>query len=403
MKKLSFLTSMLMGVLLFASCDTDRDDNPVLDLSKTQAPIKLNIPMFADGFYDLQNTDTIIFTCTAPDYGFPAPVIYALQVSIDPDMSMPTKLTTTYWNNKMNVPGREVAIGVTKQMIDKKGLKEEDFPIDTTVYIRVHAYLDGVEGADTYSNIIKLNKVKTTFALPDVKMPDQLYVMGKFTDNDWSKAVPTVPVNGQPSTHWRIAWIDKYGVLTSPTKSLANYAEDYIDISYASKTAGFDVDENGKITTNNEGWYVMLIDSKSDNEKRTMKLSFSFYEPELYLIGKCIVSSQLGIIDGNGSDPNSCWNETDLRNNFSEHLKFQNPTKLSEKFISPVLLKSSTNEGGPRAYVKIKNYEWWKTEFIINNKEIVYRGNGGELDQVSGKEGQRLYMNFSDDTGEIKK
>jgi hypothetical protein len=72
MKKLNIMASLLMGTLLFAACDADRDDNPVIDLSKPQAPITLNTPTFACGTYDLQNTDTITLTCTAPGYGFPA-------------------------------------------------------------------------------------------------------------------------------------------------------------------------------------------------------------------------------------------------------------------------------------------------------------------------------------------
>ena len=401
MKKLSILTSLLMGVLFFASCDADRDDNPVLDLTKTQEPIKLNTPTFADGFYDLQNTDTMTFACTAPDYGFPATVTYAIELSIDEDMSKPTKLTTTYWGNRMKVPGREVAIGVTKQMMDKMGKKREDFPVETAAYIRIHAYIDGVNGTETYSNVVKLNKVKTRFALPDVEMPEQLYVMGNFTNNDWEQAVHTVPVNGQPSAHWRIAWFDKDGVWTSPVIGPANYADDYIDVSYACKTSGFNVDENGKITTNDAGWYVMLIESKSDNDKRTMKLSFSFFTPELYLIGKRIINSEIDpkIVDGDGE--NGCWNEKDLRNKFSQYVKFENPTKMTGEFVSPELTNYD-KDGGPRAYVKIKEYEWWKTEFIVNKKEIVYRGNGGELEQVAGSIGQKVYLNFSDDTGDIK-
>ena len=82
MKKLSIFSALLVGAFLFAACDADRDDNPVLDLTKTQDPITMNTPTFAGGFYDLQNTDTIFFACTAPNYGFPATVTYALEVSI---------------------------------------------------------------------------------------------------------------------------------------------------------------------------------------------------------------------------------------------------------------------------------------------------------------------------------
>ena len=66
MKKLNIMALLLMGALLFTACDADRDDNPVIDLSKPQAPITLNTPIFAGGTYDLENTDSVLLTCTAP-------------------------------------------------------------------------------------------------------------------------------------------------------------------------------------------------------------------------------------------------------------------------------------------------------------------------------------------------
>ena len=77
MKKLNIFAALLVGALLFTACDADRDDNPVIDLTQTQEPITLNMPTFAGATYDLQNTDTIFFACTAPNYGFPATVTYA--------------------------------------------------------------------------------------------------------------------------------------------------------------------------------------------------------------------------------------------------------------------------------------------------------------------------------------
>jgi hypothetical protein len=413
MKKLSIFSALLVGAFLFAACDADRDDNPVLDLTKTQDPITMNTPTFAGGFYDLQNTDTIFFACTAPNYGFPATVTYALQVSIDEDMSNPTRLTTTYSKNGMDVASREVAIGVTKQMMDKKQLKQEDFPVETPIYMRIHAYIDGVEGTDTYSNVVKFNKVKTGFALPDVEMPEQLYVMGDFTENNWEKAVPTTPVNGATSVHWRIAWINKNGIQTSPVKDVPNYADDYITVSYKSKTAGFNVDETGKITADTEGWYTMIIESKCDNDKRTMELTFSFEPAEVWLIGTSIANADAvgkdgtkGIFAQDDAEKGiiaNCWKEKDLRENFTEYVKFETPTTMDGEFVSPALTSAVVGDGGTRAYVKVKSYDWWKSEFFVFEKKIVYRGNGGDQERVNGYIGQKVRLKFSDDTGELKK
>ena len=413
MKKLSILFSLLMGILFLTGCDADRDDNPVLDLSHPQDSIIMNTPTFAGGFYDLQNTDTIFFACTVPNYGFPATVTYALQVSIDEDMSDPTRLTTTYTKNGMKVASREVAIGVTKQMMDKKSFKQEDFPVELPIFMRVHAYIDGVEGSETYSNVVKFNMIKTGFALPDVEMPEQLFVMGDFTENNWEKAVPTVPINGATSVHWRIAWINSNGIMTSPVKGPANYADDYISVTYKSKTPGFDVDENGKITTNTEGWYLMVIESKCDTDKRTMELSFSFEPAVIWLIGTSIANPDAvgndgtkGIFAKDDAEKGivaNCWEEKELRENFTQYVKFETPTKMDGVFVSPPLTSAVTGEGGTRAYVKVKSYDWWKSEFFVFEKKIVYRGNGGDQERVNGYVDQRVRLKFSDDTGELKK
>ncbi len=413
MKKLSILTALLLGIFLLAACDADRDDNPVLDLSRAQDPIKLNMPTFAGGFYDLQNTDSIFFGCTAPNYGFPATVTYTLLVSIDEDMSNPTRLTTTYNTNGMMVAAREVAIGVTKQMMDKKKLKQEDFPVEIPIYMQVHAYIDGVTGSETYSNIIKFNKIKTNFALPDVEMPEQLYVMGDFTEKNWEKAVPTTPVNGATNIHWRIAWINSNGVLTSPIKGPANYADDYITVSYKSKTTGFKIDADGKITTDTEGWYLMIIESNSNNDKRTLELSFTFEPAEIWLIGTSIANPEAVGKDGTKGiyakdNPEAgivanCWSEKDLRENFTSYVKFETPTTMNGEFVSPALTSPVDGDGGTRAYVKVKTYDWWKSEFFVFEKKIVYRGNGGDQERVNGYVGQKVRLKFSDDTGELKK
>ena len=405
MKKLNIIASLLMGTLLFAACNADRDDNPRLDLTKAQDPIKLNTPKFADGTYDLDNTDSLTIACTAPNYGFPATVTYVVQLSMDENMASPNELPTMYSYNKMTIPGKELAIATTKQALDKLSMKQEQFPVIHEVYLRIRAFIDGVEGSETLSNIVKLNAVKTKFALPDVEMPNPMYVCGNFTGNDWEKAVPTVPLHSAPSTHWRIAWIDQDGIQTSPTKGAPNYADDYITASFACKTSGFSVDEEGKITASTPGWYTMVIDATADNEKRTIRFDYSFQPAEVWLIGTSIVNPEVGILGKDDPETGitaNCWNEASLRSDFTEYVKFETPTTMDGQFVSPALTSAVDGDGGTRAYVKIKTADWWKSEFFVFDKKIVYRGAGGDQERVNGNVGQKVYFNFSDDTGELK-
>ena len=285
MKKLNIFAALLVGVICFSACEADRDSNPSIDLSHPQAPIHLNTPTFANSTYDFEISDSITLACTAPSFGFPTTVTYVVNLSLDADMSDPTKLTTTYYKNLMRVPAKELAIATTKQLMTKRQLKREDFPAQTPAYIQIHAYIDGVANSDSYSNIVALNEVKTKFALPDVVVPEHFYVNGKFTENNWEKSVPSTQVNSNTNVHWRVCWIDGDGIQTSPIKGAPNYADDWIDVTYSCQTPGFHVDPvTGVIKADNKGWYTMIIEGKVDNVKRTMSLKFSFEKAEVWLI-----------------------------------------------------------------------------------------------------------------------
>ena len=405
MKKLSIIFPLLVGAFLMVACETDRDDNPTIDLSKKQEAITLNIPIFANSTYDLANTDSVTLTCTAPNYGFPATTTYVVQLSIDEDMSNPSELTTTYYLNRMVVPGREIAMATTKQMINKKGLKQEDFPVETAAYLRIRAFIEGTPETETLSNIVKLNKIKTKFALPDVTMPDSMFVIGTFTDNDWKKSVKTIQVNNSTQNHWRMVWMDSKGVRLSPIQGEPNFSDNMITPIHVCNTTGFSVSSDGVVTAEKPGWYVMLIEGTGNNEKRQLTLTYRFYEATVWLIGPSLTNAL-------GDDIKDCWTEKGLRDNYTDYVKFTTPTTMDGVFVSPPLVGNVTgDDGGVRAYVSIK-WDWWQTEFMAypNDKDrtsskriIKYRGNGDEVKPfVDGIQGQRVYLNFSNDTGEIK-
>lgn len=396
MKKINIMASLLLGGLLMTACKADRDDNPAIDLSKPQEAITLNTPVFANGTYDLEFTEALTLTCTQPAYGFPATTTYVVQLSVDENMTNPNELTTTYSTNKMSVPGRELAIATTKQLMEK-GRKQEEFPLQTPVYLRIRAYINDVEGSEAFSNIVCLKSVKTKFALPDVQVPDPFYVIGNFNDNNWENAVATVPAYGNPTTQWRIVYIDGDGIKLSPTTSEANWSDDMITPIYTSTTAGFTVTVDGKVIANTPGWYLMVVDGAIDNGKRELSLEFKFSEAEVWLIGTSIINADAGITADN------CWDESSLRSiEMQPYTKFTTPTDMKGEFVSPVLASPVDGDGGTRAYVKVKNYDWWKSEFFVFDKKIIYRGTGGDQERVNGQPGQQVYLNFSNDTGELK-
>ena len=46
--------------------------------------------------------------------------------------------------------------------------------------------------------------------------------------------------------------------------------------------------------------------------------------------------------------------------------------------------------------------EWWQTEFIVLDGEIVFRGAGPDQTRVKVGAGQRAYLNFTNGTGSVK-
>jgi hypothetical protein len=71
---------------------------------------------------------------------------------------------------------------------------------------------------------------------------------------------------------------------------------------------------------------------------------------------------------------------------------------VSPEFIAP----ASEPNGGVRASIVLPGHEWWRTEFIVIDGNLEYRGKNGDQQRVSGSVGQRLYINFTAKTGSIK-
>ena len=81
MKKVKIFAMILMGMGLVCSCETDRDDNPVMKkVDPATQSFVLNTPAYAGATYDLDYSENVQLTCNAPSYGFPASTTYAVQV-----------------------------------------------------------------------------------------------------------------------------------------------------------------------------------------------------------------------------------------------------------------------------------------------------------------------------------
>ena len=160
MKKLSIMASLLLGLVAFSACTTDRDDNPKM---KTPTTFTLLNPVIGDNVVDLEHSKSITLKAASqPDYGFPAAVQYGVQMSLDNDWTVvedeeaAPKFYTIDGNStsiNFDVPAAEIDKGIMliRNINDASEMPEGDI----TVYLRMFAQLVNDESGNmAYSNVV---------------------------------------------------------------------------------------------------------------------------------------------------------------------------------------------------------------------------------------------------------
>lgn len=367
---------IMMGLVMFTSCEDDNDSNPIV---KTPTEFHLNTPALAATNIDLTNSSAIVFTCSQPNYGFPASTMYKVQVSLKEDMTDFVELDQSFPNTVCSVDAAILASTLTTMELNA-GKSEADFPMDVKVYVRMRAYMTTDTGspvADTeiLSNVICLENVHLNYSLAPVTTPEHLYVVGGFCGWDWGNSFEFVPVYDHPEMYWRMVWIDEAGVKINTAQEWDGNQKGYNDITVAGDLAGnISTNDDGNICSTTPQWYLMVVTASVSG--RDIKYTVEFNEPNVYLIG----------------DTFGGWDE------LMAGSKFDVPTTMDADFVSPAFKA----DGEIRAYVKVPGNDWWHSEFMVFNGEISYRGKGGDQERVAGKAGQKFYLNFATGKGSIK-
>lgn len=370
----------MMGLVMFTSCEDDNDSNPIV---KTPTEFHLNTPALAATNIDLTNSSAMVFTCSQPNYGFPASTMYKVQVSLKEDMTDFVELDQSFPNTVCSVDAALLASTLTTMELNA-GKSEADFPMDVKVYVRMRAYMTSDTGepvADTeiLSNVICLENVHLNYSLAPVTMPEHLYVVGGFCGWDWGNSFEFVPVYDHPEMFWRLVWIDEGGVKINTAKEWDGNEKGYNGITVAGDLADkISANGDGNICSTTPQWYLMVVTASVSG--RDIKYTVEFNKPNVYLIGD--------VIGG--------WDE------LMDDALFSVPTEKDADFVSPEFKANTPDDGGVRAYVKVPGNDWWHSEFMVLNGEIAYRGKGGDQDRVAGKVGQKLYLNFTTGKGSIK-
>ncbi len=202
MNKFAKICLGVVGVAFaVTSCTSPKDDNPKIDVP---TEFVLNTPPMAKQYIELENSSTIDFTCSQPNYGAALAATYVPEVGVKKEGA-----DTISWQaidqqfndcSALNVDAGLIAQALCKIYGIKKAeyyddlMPEGSFP----VYVRFKSTLD-VAGKDSsmakydiYSNAVTLENV-----LPycNVEEPGFIYLIGK--PSGWK-------IDGDDLSNWRL-------------------------------------------------------------------------------------------------------------------------------------------------------------------------------------------------------
>ena len=374
---------VVMSLTLMTACSDDNDSNPSI---QTPTEFKLNTPALENTPIDLANSSKIILTCSQPNYGYTASVQYTVQVATTPDMSDAQEISETSSSAKVEVNASLLASTLTNILVEK-GKTEADFPMDVKAYFRLKANIvtsngNVVEGTEILSNVVSLNNIHLLFSLPPVYLPSHVYAVGSFCDWDWAKSFDMVQVYGTDNTFWHLVYIDDSGIKLNSAAEWNKSEVGYAGITVSGDCKDEIIDKDGNIASSKPGWYLVIVTTSVVN--REIHYDVQFNKPTIWLIGPAAGS-------------------TDYAQE-AEGWSFTVPTTKDGDFVSPAFAGSvpGGDGDGVRMYVKIPGHDWWHSEFVVLSDKIAYRATGGDQDRVAGSAGQKVYLNFSKGTGEIK-
>jgi hypothetical protein len=140
MKKISIMATLLMGLIAVTSCESDRDDNPVM---QHPTSFTMNEPVYGSTTIDLLNTTSVVIKAGAqPNYGFPTEVTYGAQMSLSNNWVVDSvdyyTLDITNNTTTLSISGAEIDKGIMV-LGDYSSESQLNTTDPMTVYIRMTA------------------------------------------------------------------------------------------------------------------------------------------------------------------------------------------------------------------------------------------------------------------------
>lgn len=378
----SVFTLLALVAFTLTSCEKDTDSNPTFKPNTTG--FKLNVPANAgNNTYDLVSSSGVNLTCSQPDFGgFPLVVDYHVQVSLHESFDSFQELETFFTTANMNADATEINNAMISLYTEENG--DVEYPKEARkLYVRLRANVEGQEFEDVFSNVICLPSVLATYVPPTLELPTAAYICGSSIGDAWSTWKALAPVYGMAGEFYTIFYAPdgaefKWGEWEQDWRGYGRVT-DFDDQA----GAGITGEGDGNITIANGGWYTLYITTELGTND--VKWHFHILPAKAYVIGNAT---------GDWTDGNSAWEMTA-------------PADASASWESPAF----TASGELRAYIKVGSIDWWRTEFTLNKGNLFWRAmdipdnwaaNVGEDYSVACAPGQKLYVNFDRNTGEVK-
>lgn len=197
--------------------------------------------------------------------------------------------------------------------------------------------------------------------------PTELYMTGSNYGwgDTWKQLTPIHSAEGE---YWMISYFTA-GEQIKFAPQAGWSGGDFGGEATLNDEAGSGIHADGtNLVIDNAGWYLLHVVNGADRVVNVLT-------PNVYLIGNTV----------------GVWEVADAN-------KFTIPEEPDGEFVSPAFVASDE----VRMCVSFGGYDWWKTEFIVLNGTIVYRGTGDDQERVKVSEGQKAYLNFMTGTGSFK-
>lgn len=219
-----------------------------------------------------------------------------------------------------------------------------------------------IGGANNY--IVTLDVINMSFKVT-VKTVDLFMTGSNYGWGDtWKQLTPIHSAEGE-------YWVISYFTAGEQFKFApqAGWGGDFGGEAALNDEAGSGIHADGtNLVIDNAGWYLLHVVNSAERIVNVLASN-------VYLIGNTV----------------GAWEIADAN-------KFTVPEDKDGEFVSPAFVASDE----VRMCVNFGGYDWWKTEFIVLDGAIVYRGTGDDQERVKVSEGQKAYLNFTTGTGSFK-